>query len=563
MTLELYNTLTRKIESFTPMSDKKVTLYTCGPTVYDRLHVGNWTAFIYWDILVRTLIADGYQVERVMNITDVGHLVSDEDEGEDKLEKGARREGKTAWEIAELYSEDFMAGMEKLGLITPEHVVRATDFIPQQLDLVRVLKEKGFTYQIDDGIYFDTSKFPRYADFAGLDLAAQKAGARVEFNQEKRNPSDFALWKFTPVGETRDMEWETPSDLLEASSSPSLQSPPSGHSTGTRAAARGARLALHGDIPPVENVGMARQLSQRVTTSGAAPDSANVIVRESEADSSAGPASTPDIMGFPGWHLECSAMAMSILGPTIDIHTGGIDHIPVHHTNEIAQSESASGQIFSHYWLHNNHLKVEGTKISKSLQNGYTLQDLEKHGFTPLDFRMFVLQGQYSNEGNFTFDNLTAAKNRLIHWCNIAALRHQIHDTLVDDDEKSFDDKSISLVAASGAILEAMNNNLNTPEALRVIDQAFAKLDGKPLKSIHQHGLEQVLATIDELLGLQLIETTPDIDDETKQLILRRQRAREEKNWAESDRIRDELAKRNIIIQDTASGSIWEYAPRS
>ncbi len=485
MTLKLHNTLTKKLEIFTPISDT-VTLYTCGPTVYDYLHVGNWTAYIYWDTLVRTLLANGYAVERVMNITDVGHLVSDEDAGEDKMEKGARREGKTAWEVAELYSEDFLTGMEKLGLVTPEHVVKATDFIPQQLDLVRILKEKGYTYQINDGIYFDTNKFPAYADFAGLDLAAQKAGARVEFNPEKRNHSDFALWKFTQLGETRDMEWETPSDLLNQ---------------------------------PVD-------------------------------------ASAKLQMGFPGWHLECSAMAMSILGPTIDIHTGGIDHIPVHHTNEIAQSEAASGKTFAHYWLHNNHLKVDGTKISKSLGNGHTLQTLADHGFTPLDFRMFTLQGQYSNEGNFTFDNLTAAKNRLAHWRNVAALRHQIHDTLVDDDEK----KGVSLVAASGAIREALNNNLNTPEALRVVDQAFASLDGKLLGSIHQHGLEQVLTSIDELLGLQLIASTPDITDKMKQTILLRQRTREEKNWTESDRLRDELATQGIVVRDSVSGSIWEYA---
>ena len=395
MTLKLHNTLTRKTELFTPMNEGRVTLYTCGPTVYNYLHVGNWAAYIYWDTLVRTLIADGYKVERVMNLTDVGHLVSDADEGEDKLEKGARREGKTAWEVAEFYAEDFLKGIEKLGLINPEHIVRATDFIPQQLELVRTLKNKGYTYQIDDGIYFDTSKFPTYADFAGLDLAAQRAGARVEFNTEKHTPSDFALWKFTPKDERRDMEWDTPSDLLDDNSA-----------------------------------------SKK---------------------------------GFPGWHLECSAMAMDILGPTIDIHTGGIDHIPVHHTNEIAQSESASGQIFAHYWLHNNHLKVDGTKISKSLDNGYTLDDLSRRGFSPLDYRMFILQSQYSNEGNFTFENLTAAKNRLLHWRNIAALRHQTYDTLIDDDEKG-----VTLVAASGAIMEALNNNLNTPEALRVIDEAFA-----------------------------------------------------------------------------------------
>jgi cysteinyl-tRNA synthetase len=482
MTLRLHNTLTRKTELFTPLSEDKVALYTCGPTVYDFLHVGNWSAFIYWDTLVRTLIADGYKVERVMNITDVGHLVNDEeDTGEDKMQKGARREGKTAWEVAERYAEDFLMGIEKLGLIMPEHITKATDFIPQQLDLVRILKEKGFTYQIDDGIYFDTSKFPSYADFAGLDLEAQKAGARVEFNAEKHNASDFALWKFTPADENRDMEWKTPKDLLNEDQE--------------------------------------------------------------------------ERMGFPGWHLECSAMAMSILGPTIDIHTGGIDHIPVHHTNEIAQSEAASGQIFSHYWLHNNHLKVNGTKISKSLGNGYTLQDLDKRGFSPLAYRMFVLQGQYSNEGNFTFENLAAAKNRLNHWRNIAALRYQTYDTLTPDS-----DNAITLVAASGAIMEALNNDLNTPEALRVVDEAFSKLDGKPIGAIHQHGLKQLLDTIDTVLGLQLQDSTPDIDDDTKQLIIERERARDSKDWTKSDELRDKLKQKGIIVRDTSDGTIWEYA---
>ena len=490
MALQLHNTLTKKTEEFVPQNEGKVLLYTCGPTVYNYLHVGNWAAYIYWDTLVRALIANNYDVNRVMNITDVGHLTGenegDADTGEDKLQKGARREGKTAWEVAEMYSEDFMQGMEKLGLILPEHITKATDFIPQQLDLVRILKEKGYTYQINDGIYFDTSKFPSYADFAGLDLEAQKAGARVEFNTDKRNPSDFALWKFTPAGEKRDMEWETPDDLLE--------------------------LPQHDD-------------------------------------------DDQKIMGFPGWHLECSAMSMSILGPTLDIHTGGIDHIPVHHTNEIAQSESASGKRFANYWLHNNHIKSNGTKISKSLGNGYTLQDLAERGFSPLDYRMFVLQSQYSSEGNFTFENLAAAKNRRHHWRNIAALRHQTHDTLADDSGKS-----ISLLATSQAMLEVLNNDLNTPEVLRIVDQAFSQFDGKSLSDIHQHGLKYTLETIDEILGLQLLDTTPDINDELKQLILKRQRARDEKDWATSDKLRDELLKSGIVIRDTSSGSIWEYA---
>lgn len=518
MTLKLHNTLSKTTETFTPLTPGKVTLYTCGPTVYNYLHVGNWAAYIYWDTLVRTLIANGYDVERVMNITDVGHLVNDdEDTGEDKMQKGARREGKTAWEIAEFYAEDFLAGMEKLGLIAPEHVVRATEFIPQQLDLVRVLKEKGYTYQISDGIYFDTSKFSRYAQFANLDLEAQKAGARVEFNPEKRNPSDFALWKFTQPGEKRDMEWETPEDILDDVRRP----------TNLPSA----------DLPPLERERTTREVEGTVGSGG----------------------EHGKVMGFPGWHLECSAMAMSILGATIDIHTGGIDHIPVHHTNEIAQSESASGQPFANYWLHNNHIKSDGTKISKSLGNGYTLQDLAERGFSPMDYRMFVLQSQYSNEGNFTFENLEAAKNRLHHWKNAAALRHQTHDTLQDDDAKNDDDKSVSLLAASGAMREALSNDLNTPEALRVVDEAFAKLEGKALHAIHQHGLREVLETADQLLGLQLISSTPDIPDETKQRILERQRAREQKDWAKSDELRDEIAKSGIALRDTASGTIWEY----
>jgi cysteinyl-tRNA synthetase len=526
MTLRLHNTLTKTLDDFTPMQEGKVALYTCGPTVYDRLHVGNWAAYIYWDTLVRTLIANGYDVERVMNITDVGHLVSDADEGQDKLEKGAHREGKTAWEIAEFYAEDFLAGIEKLGLIMPEHVVRATDFIPQQLELVRTLKEKGFTYQIDDGIYFDTSKFPTYADFAGLDLEAQRAGARVAFNEEKRNPSDFALWKFTPAGEKRDMEWETPADLLEPMAS------------------RSAAIQAKHLQPELE------------ATPG--PDSKPGAKPLGEDSGRKGEQGNQKIMGFPGWHLECSAMAMSILGQTIDIHTGGIDHIPVHHTNEIAQSESASGQIFAHYWLHNNHLKVDGTKISKSLGNGFTLDNLADRGYSPLDYRMFILQGHYSNEGNFTLDNLAGARNRLQHWRNVAALRHQAHDTLAQDKN----DETDPSLAVTSLLREALSDDLNTPEALRIIDEVFSHIESHSLDRIDTRALNELLETIDQLLGLQLLSTTPDIDDETKQLIIKRERARDEKDWQTSDELRDQLKEKGIVVRDTASGSVWEYAEK-
>lgn len=486
MSLRFHNQLTKKIDTFKPIEEGFVRLYTCGPTVYNYPTVGNWVSYIYWDTLVRVLKANGNTVTRVMNITDVGHLVSDADDGEDKLEKGAKREGKTAWEVAQFYLDDFVAGMSALNLITPTHLPRATEYIDQQIELVRILKEKGYTYQIDDGIYFDTLKFPTYANFAGLDLEAQKAGARVEYNPEKHHPSDFALWKFTPQGETRDMQWETPVDLLET------------HSDKT-------------------------------------------------------------IMGFPGWHLECSAMAMSLLGETIDIHTGGIDHIPVHHTNEIAQSEAASGKIFSNYWLHNNHLKVDGTKISKSLGNGYTLADLKEKGFDPLDLRLFVLQSHYRTEGNFTFDNLTAATNRRLNWRNIAALRHQIHDTIKTDSDTESNSNTISLYAAQKSILETLNDDLNTPEALAQVDEAFSKVSASRLDDIHQHALVSFLETVDELLGLKLIETTPDISDDQKRLIIERVRAREDKDYEKSDELRNELEKSGITVRDTAAGSIWEY----
>ncbi len=561
MTLKLHNTLTRQTDEFTPLSDKKVTLYTCGPTVYDYPHVGNWVAFIYWDILVRTLLSAGYTVERVMNITDVGHLVSDADEGEDKLEKGARREGKTAWEIAEFYAEDFVAGMEKLGLLPPEHLVKATDFIPQQLDLVRLLKEKGYTYQTTDGIYFDTSKFTAYADFARLDLDAQKAGARVEANDQKRQPWDFALWKFTPAGEKRDMEWETPDDLLEL---PKLtdDEKQGADLNGVKSGDFDKRVVRESEQQE-EITSETSQFFADAESQRQDPRLATYVPSTSQAarvTTGAGSSNEEVIMGFPGWHLECSAMAMSILGPTIDIHTGGIDHIPVHHTNEIAQSEAASGQQFAHYWIHNNHLKIDGTKVSKSLGNTYTLQDLDGKGFSPMDLKLFILQSQYTNEGNFTFENLTAAQHRHANWRNYAALRHQTHDLLTDDDRKNDDPDHKSLQAAASAVREALMNNLNTPEALRVVDEALGSLEAVPLSSIHQHGLMQLLEAIDELLGLQLLQTTPDIDDEAKKLLLERERARETKDWQKSDELRDELAAKHIHVRDTPHGVIWGYS---
>ncbi len=474
--ITLHNTLTGQADKFTPRNPGKVTLYTCGPTVYSEPLIGNWVSYIRWDTLVRVLIANGLTIERVMNITDVGHLVSDADDGEDKMQKGAKREGITAWQVAARYTDSFLAGMQTLNLITPEHITKATDYIQQQIDLVSVLEAKGYTYIIDDGVYFDTSKFPSYKDFAHLELQSLKTGARVEVNDQKRAPWDFALWKFSPTGEQRDMEWKSP--------------------WGT---------------------------------------------------------------GFPGWHLECSAMAMSLLGNTLDIHTGGIDHIPVHHTNEIAQSEAATGQQFSRFWLHNNHLKVDGTKISKSLGNGYTLQDLTEKGYSPMDFRMFVLQSHYRTEGNFTWENLRGAKNRLAHWKQLAALRWQMHDTLDDDSAKTDHDTSAKLLAAPHAALEAANNDLNIPLAISVLEEAFTALENTNIDHVQQSALMGLLTFIDEVLGLKVQESTPDITDEQKQTILARERIRENKDWMESDKLRQELKEQGIGLDDHPGGARWFY----
>jgi cysteinyl-tRNA synthetase len=465
--IKLHNTLTRNLDEFKPLSGEQVTLYTCGPTVYDHLQVGNWTSYIRWDTLVRVLKSNDFVVKRIMNITDVGHLVSDADEGEDKLEKGARREGKTAWEVAKQYTDEFLEGMDELKLLPPDKYAKATEHIPEQIALIKTLEDRGYTYGISDGVYFDTSKFPKYADFARLDLADQKAGARVKVNPEKRNPSDFALWKFSPVGHKRDMEWQSPWG-----------------------------------------------------------------------------------MGFPGWHLECSAMAMKYLGETIDIHTGGIDHIPVHHTNEIAQSEAATGKRFANYWLHNNFLLVDGTKISKSLNNGFTIKDLSDREFSALDFKMFVLQSHYRTESNFTWDNLSAAKNRLSSLKNMAAHKFQINDSKHWSISESEFDEHVSKINA------ALNEDLNTPKALAELSIVENLVADHGVDSVIKEKFEKFLATIDELLGLD-IANQKDISDDLKKIIHERENARKNQDWQKADELRDKLNEKGIDIKDTAHGPIW------
>ena len=450
--LKLYNQLSRKVEPFVPFDATNVKIYTCGPTVYSTPHVGNFTAYVHWDLLVRVLQANGYGVRRVLNLTDVGHLVSDADDGEDKLEKGARQTGQTVWEVAEKYINEFQSDFNALNLIQPAVWARATDYIPEEEELVDTLTAKGYTYETTDGIYYDTSKFAKYADFAGLDLENLKAGARVEFSDEKRNLADFALWKFIQPGEKHAMRWDY------------LGRP-----------------------------------------------------------------------GYPGWHLECSAIIHQELGETIDIHTGGIDHIPVHHTNEIAQSEAAFDKQLSKYWLHCNHLTSEGQKISKSLGNGYSIADLTARGFSPLDFKLWVLQGHYQSERDFSLKDLEAARNRRLKWRNRIAKCYQ---GLV---QEATDDMAYE------KILAAVNDNLKSPLAFAIIDV---------LSDISLTLWQE----IDQLFGLGLIADSPDIEPTAKELLRQRALARDERDFAKADQLRDELLRQGISVLDSAEGQIWQYA---
>ncbi len=475
-TIRFYNTPAKQVQDFTPQDDKKVSIYTCGPTVYSTPHIGNFVAYLRWDILVRMLSASGFEVTRVMNLTDVGHLASDADDGEDKMLKGAKREGISMWDVATRYTKEFMDGFAQLNMVQPTHITKATDFIAEQIALIKTLEAKHYTYVINDGVYFDTAKFPRYADFAHLDLANIKAGARVDYNSEKRNHSDFALWKFDTTGERTEMVWDSPWGK-----------------------------------------------------------------------------------GFPGWHLECSAMIKAKLGDTIDIHTGGIDHIPVHHTNEIAQSEAANGVTLANYWIHGAHLLADGKKMSKSLGNSYTLQQLYDEGYSAMDARMFFIQSHYQTEGNFTWENLEAAANRLQKWRSVAALRWQLRDDDHLHDQASTDELIVEMLQTQNDVLLALQNDLDTPLALRAIDELFAKLENTPLTEQHEAALARLFVFIDETLGLQLLSSTPDISNEQKELIEQRRQARSNKDWQRADELRKELSEAGIGVRDTAAQTIWSY----
>ena len=460
MSIKFYNTLTRKKEEFIPINAKEVRIYSCGPTVYYFAHIGNLRAYLFMDNLRRVLKYNGYKLKHVMNITDVGHLVSDADEGEDKMMKAARRENKNPYEIAEFYMNAFLKDIDKLNIDRPEIVARATEHIDVMEEYVKKIIENGYTYQTEDTIYFDTSKLDKYGVLSNRNVEDQKAGARVEFDKNKKNISDFALWIKAP--ENHIMKWDS----------------------------------FFGK-------------------------------------------------SYPGWHLECSAMSYKYLGEEFDIHTGGVDHIPIHHENEIAQSKGFCGKIPAHYWMHVEFLQVNGGKMSKSLNNLYTLKDLEEKGYEPLVYRMFNYTSNYRAQINFTFEAMDAAKialNRLREgYLKHSQGNEDVTNEQIEDYEKRF--------------LEAINDDLNMPVAMSIIWEIIRN----PKKS---KKLQNLLLKFDEVLGLDLKNysknKTSDFPEEINELLLQRNEARKNKNWEESDRIRDILIKKGYLVKDNKEGTILE-----
>lgn len=454
----LFNTLSRTKEKIRPISPGEVKLYTCGPTVYHFAHIGNLRTYVFEDILVRALRRAGYKVTHVMNITDVGHLVGDGDGGEDKMEEGARRTGKSIWEIAGYYTQVFFSDLNKLNVVSPQIIPKATEHVPEMIELVQRLEEKGFVYRTDDGLYFDTQKFPTYGDFAKLDVENLEAGKRVAVG-EKKSPTDFALWKFSPAGEKRQMEWDSPWGK-----------------------------------------------------------------------------------GFPGWHIECSAMAMKYLGETFDLHCGGIDHIPVHHTNEIAQSEAATGKRFVNHWMHGEFLNEDSGKMSKSKGEFLTLAVLEREGYDPMEYRALLLQAHYRSGLKFSFEALNAAKTgfrgiveRMKEWKGEPLVPFT---PAMEKKREAFD--------------KAVFDDLNMPEAMAVV---FGVLKDNSLKPAERKTL---LLDFDGLLGLRLEEAanrTEELPSGVAALVSARDEARKGKNWAESDRLKDELQKLGYKVNDTPNGT--------
>lgn len=465
--MRLYNTLTRQIDEFQPGPDNHVGLYACGLTVYDYTHLGHLRKYTMDDILIRTLRHAGYQVKFVQNVTDVGHLTSDGDTGEDKLEKGARKYQKTVWDIAHEFEDYFWRSMDEMGNLRPDVSCRATDHITEQLEMVKTLEAKGYTYVIEgDGVYMDTSKIPDYGKLALIDIEQLREGARVERVEGKRNPTDFALWKFERPGENRAMSW--PSPWAERS--------------------------------------------------------------------------------FPGWHIECSAMSMKYLGDQFEVHTGGIDHINVHHTNEIAQAEAATGQVpFVKYWVHHNFLRVNGEKMSKSLGNFFTIDDVLKRGINPRALRLLFLTTHYRSEMNFTWENLEGMQktyDRLVR--QVVELRIEQGRTILSED------KLAKIDEYRQRFFTALEDDLHTPEAIAIVWEVVKSNIPGPDKY-------DLLVEFDEVLGLALRSAqapvaSEEVPTEVQALVDQRQVAREAKNWAEADRLRDELASMGWQMRDLPTG---------
>lgn len=456
--IKLYNTLSRKKEVFKPIVKGKVGIYSCGPTVYSYQHIGNMRSYIFSDVLRRVLEYNGYKIKHIINVTDVGHLTSDSEEGKDKIEEAAKKEGKGAKELSDYYFEIFKEDLKKLNVREPMNWPKASKHIKEQIKLIKDLEKKGFTYETDDGIYFDSSKFKKYGKLAKLKISGLKAGKRVEVGK-KKNKTDFALWKFSEIPGKREQEWDSPWGI-----------------------------------------------------------------------------------GFPGWHLECSAMSMKYLGKKFDIHTGGEDHVPVHHTNEIAQSEAVTGKKFVNYWLHGAFLLSKGEKVSKSKGGYYTISDLEKQGFSAPSFRYLCLQTHYRKQLNFSLENLEAAKNayqRLKR--KVIELKSQKHKGVdrTEGYEKQFS--------------EMVNDDLNISRALdifwRVLDDENFDVK-KKLK---------LLEKFDEVLGLGIKEMEPErfkLSNEVGKLLEARTEARKKKRWEEADILRGRIRERGFIVEDKEEGQV-------
>jgi len=450
--MKLYNSLTHKLEEFSPIKKGKVGMYTCGPTVYNFAHIGNLRTYVFEDLLKRVLIYNGYKVKQTMNITDVGHLTSDADEGEDKMEKGAKREGKTAWEIATFYTNAFKKDLADLNILEPEIWCRATDHIKEQIKLIKKLEKKGFTYQTADGIYFDTSKLADYGKMVNLKNQDLRAGARVDVG-DKKNTTDFALWKFSPKLEQRQMEWESPWGK-----------------------------------------------------------------------------------GFPGWHIECSAMSVKYLGQPFDIHCGGIDHVSVHHTNEIAQSEAANGKPLANYWLHGEYLLMEKDKMAKSGENFLTLDKLKTKSISPLAYRYFLLQTHYRQQLTFSWIALQAAQNGLKHFYETAKA--------IAKNDRAVDDRRLQ-----EQFLTHINNDLDLPGALALIWETMKE------KKINL----STLLKFDRIFGLKIEEETnkpaAPVPAEAQKLLDLRQTARADKDWKKSDELRKKIEALGFTIKDEKGGT--------